>query len=134
MRAIGRGQGGGETAPVWLVYVADVDRLADAAGVAEAGLRDPDVQRACYCVDAGMIAANVYRFAASRGLAAWFHNCDRPALAAKPNLRPGQRPQFAQTVGYPAKSRGEGRGAVGTTRGADRARRALGRERRGWPL
>ena len=78
--AISRGQGGGEAAPVRFVYVADVDRLANTAGFAEPGLRDPDVQRACYCVDAGMIAANVYRFAASRGLAAWFHNCDRPAL------------------------------------------------------
>ncbi|MGA2492791.1 MAG: nitroreductase family protein [Roseiarcus sp.] len=101
--AISHGQGGGESAPVRLVYVADVDRLANTAGFAEPGLRDPDVQRSYYYVDAGMIAANVYLFAASLGLAAWFHNCDKPALAAKLNLRADQRPLFAQTVGYPAK-------------------------------
>ncbi|MGA2486593.1 MAG: nitroreductase family protein [Roseiarcus sp.] len=101
--AISHGQGGGETAPVRLVYVADIDRLANTAGFAEPGLRDPDVQRSYYYVDAGMIAANVYLFAASLGLAAWFHNCDKPGLAAKLNLRPDQRPLFAQTVGYPAK-------------------------------
>ena len=73
------------------------------------GLRDPDVQRSYYYVDAGMIAANVYLFAASLGLAAWFHNCDKPALAAKLNLRADQRALFAQTVGYPADKAGERR-------------------------
>jgi nitroreductase len=107
--AISRGQGGGESAPVRLVYVADIDRLANTAGFAEPGLRDPDVQRSYYYVDAGMIAANVYLFAASLGLAAWFHNCDKPALAAKLNLRADQRALFAQTVGYPADKAGERR-------------------------
>jgi nitroreductase len=101
--AISRGQGGGETAPVRLVYVADIDRLVNTAGFAEPGLRDPDVQRSYYDVDAGMIAAHVYLFAASLGLAAWFHNCDKLALAAKLKLRADQRPLFAQTVGYPAR-------------------------------
>jgi hypothetical protein len=105
--AISRGQGGGEAAPVRLVYVADIDRLANTSGFAEPGLRDPDVQRSYYFVDTGMIAANVYLFAASLGLAAWFHNCDKAALAAKLNLRADQRALFAQTVGYPAKKLGE---------------------------
>lgn len=107
--AISHGQGGGEAAPVRLIYVADVDRLANTAGFVEPGLSDPDVQRSYYYVDTGLIAANVYLFAASLGLAAWFHNCDRPALAAKLNLRADQRALFAQTVGYPARKLGEGR-------------------------
>jgi hypothetical protein len=44
-----------------------------------------------------------YLFAASQGLAAWFHNCNKPELAAALKLRPEQRVLFAQTVGYPAK-------------------------------
>jgi len=107
--AIGHGQGGGAAAPVRLIYVADNDRLANTSGFVEPGLRDPDVQRSYYYVDTGLIAANVYLFAASLGLAAWFHNCDKPALAAKLNLRADQRPLFAQTVGYPARNLSEGR-------------------------
>jgi SagB-type dehydrogenase family enzyme len=104
--AIGRGQGSsGAKAPVRLIYVADIDKLANTAGYQEPGLRDPDVQRAYYFVDTGMIAANVYLFAASVGLAAWFHNCDRSALSAKLNLRDDQRVLFGQTVGYPMKKR-----------------------------
>ena len=105
--AISHGQGGGESAPVRLVYVADVDKLANTSGFAEPGLRDPDIQHSYYFVDTGLIAANVYLFAASLGLAAWFHNCDKPELAAKLNLRADQRPLFAQTVGYPANKPGE---------------------------
>ena len=108
--AIGRGQGGaGAAAPVRLVFVADIDRLAHTRGFPEPGLRDPDVQRSYYYVDTGLIAANVYLFAASRGLAAWFHNCDRPALAAMLPLRADQRVLFGQTVGYPSKARKRGR-------------------------
>lgn len=102
--AIGRGQanGGGE-APVRLVYVADIDKLANTSGFQEPGLRNPDVQRSYYYVDTGIIAANVYLFAASIGLAAWFHNCDRSRLSAKLRLRDDQRVLFGQTVGYPMK-------------------------------
>jgi hypothetical protein len=50
-------------------------------------------------VDTGLIAANVYLFAASQGLAAWFHNCNKEAREFK--LRPEQRVLFAQSVGYP---------------------------------
>jgi hypothetical protein len=100
--AIGRGQSEGMDAPpVQLLYVADVDRLSHTAGYQEPGLQDPEVQKAYYYVDTGIIAGNVYLFAASRGLAVWFHNCDRKALAGMLNLRPAQRILFAQTVGYP---------------------------------
>ena len=102
--AIGRGQApAGAGAPVRLIYVADVDRLVHTSGFQEPGLHDPDVQRSYYFVDAGLIAANVYLFAASAGLAAWFHNCDRTALAAKLRLREDQRVLFGQTVGWPAR-------------------------------
>ena len=56
-----------------------------------------------YDVDTGLIAGNVYLFAAAQGLAAWFHNCNKAALAAELKLRPEQRVLYAQTVGYPAK-------------------------------
>jgi nitroreductase len=102
--AIGRGQGkAGATAPVRLIYVADVDKLVNTAGFQEPGLRDPDIQRSYYFVDTGLIAANVYLFAASVGLAAWFHNCDRSRLSLQLHLREDQRVLFAQTVGHPIR-------------------------------
>jgi len=94
---------GGSNAPVRLVYVADLDRLEHTAGFDEPGLHDPEVQKSYYYVDTGLIAGNVYLFAASRGLGAWFHNCDRAALAAALGLSKSQRPLFGQTVGYPAR-------------------------------
>ena len=90
-------------APLNLIYVADLDKLVNSAGYQEPGLRDPEVQKSYYFVDTGMIAANVYLFAASHGLAAWFHNCNKPALAARLKLRADQRVLFGQTVGYPKK-------------------------------
>jgi SagB-type dehydrogenase family enzyme len=104
--AISRGQApAGATAPVRLIFVADIDRLVHTSGFMEPGLRDPDVQRSYYFVDTGLIAANVYLFASCLGLAAWFHNCDKSALRAKLRLRSDQRVLFAQTVGYPASNR-----------------------------
>ncbi len=102
--AMGRGQREMATnAPVQLVYVVDVRRLTHTQGFEEPGLRDPEVQKSYYFVDTGLIAGNVYLFCASRGLATWFHNCDRAALAAGLDLRPDQRVLFAQTVGYPRR-------------------------------
>jgi len=69
-------------------------------------------------VDTGLIAANVYLFAACVGLAAWFHNCDKSALWAKLRLRDDQRVLFAQTIGYPASRRS----AVGGQNAQRRAR------------
>lgn len=88
-------------APVELLYVVDIDRLTHTSGFQEPGLHDPEVQKSYYYVDTGLIAGNVYLFAASQGLAAWFHNCDRAGLAKKLKLRAEQRVLFAQTVGYP---------------------------------
>ncbi len=99
--AIGAGQNrAGDRAPVRLIYVADIDRLRHTRGFQEPGLHDPEVQRSYYYVDTGMIAANVYLFAAARGLASWFHNCNRTALAAKLKLTATQRVLFGHTIGY----------------------------------
>jgi len=88
-------------APITLIYVADTGRLANSRGYKEPGLQDPEIRKAYYYVDTGMIAGNVYLFAAAEGLAAWFHNCDRDRLAAKLGLQANHRVLFAQSVGYP---------------------------------
>ncbi len=89
------------SAPVQLVYVANVHRLSETTGFHEPGLLDPEIQKSYYYVDTGLIAANVYLFAAAHGLAAWFHNCDRPGLALHLGLDAMQRVLFAQSIGYP---------------------------------
>lgn len=91
-------------APVQLVYVVDLHRLTHTRGYDEPGLHDPEVQKAYYFVDTGLIAGNVHLFAAAEGLAAWFHNCDRAALAARLDLTKEQRVLFAQSVGYPERA------------------------------
>ncbi len=102
--AIGRGQAGfGDNAPVRLIFVADLFKLSHTAGYQEPGLQDPDIQKSYYFVDTGLMAGNVYLYAASNGLAAWFHNCNKPALSKKLNLRSDQQVLFGQTVGYAAK-------------------------------
>jgi nitroreductase len=99
---VGRGRrGSGATAPVNLIYVADIARYSGAP-FQEPGLRDSDIQQSYYNVAAGLIAGNVYLFAASQGLGAWFRNCNKAALAAELKLRPEQRVLYAQTVGHPA--------------------------------
>jgi len=90
-------------APVNLVFVADIAKYKKAP-FQEPGLRDPEIQKSYYNIATGLIAGNVYLFAASQGLAAWFHNCDKETLATILNLRPEQRVLYAQTVGYPAES------------------------------
>ncbi len=92
------------TAPVQLIYVADLERLAHASEFLEPALLEVEVQKSYYYVDTGIIAGNVYLFAAARGLAAWFHNCHRTDLARRLGLRPEQRVLFAQSVGYAESS------------------------------
>jgi len=103
-KAGGRGRrGSAAKAPVSIVFVADVAKYAQAR-FQEPGLKDPEIQKSYCYVATGLIAGNAYLFAASMGLAAWFHNCNKPELAAVLKLRPEQRVLFAQTVGYPAHS------------------------------
>jgi hypothetical protein len=99
--AIGAGQqGAGSQAPLRLVYVVDLEKFKN-AGFQEPGLNDPETQKAYYYIDTGLIAGNVYLYAASQGLAAWFHNCDRTALAKILKPKPSQRILFGQTIGIP---------------------------------
>jgi nitroreductase len=97
---VGRGGTGGK-APVRLLFVVDLAKYANGQPQ-EPGLKDPEIQKSYYFVDTGLIAGNVYLFAAAQGLAAWFHNCDKPGLTQALGLRPEQRVLFAQTIGYPA--------------------------------
>jgi nitroreductase len=92
----------GSTAPVHLIYVADLHRLTHTIGHPEPGLQDPEVQKSYYFVDTGLIAGNVYLFAAAHGLASWFHNCDKPTVSKCLELGPDQRVLFAQSIGWPA--------------------------------
>lgn len=88
------------TAPVNIFYVADIAKYKEAP-FQEPGLKDPEVQKSYYYSATGLIAGNVYLFAASQGLAAWFHNCDKQNTVKEFKLRSDQRVLFSQTVGYP---------------------------------
>ena len=90
-------EGGAPKAPVTLVFIADVTRYGE-------GMKDPEMQKLCYQVTTGMIAGNVHLFAASTGLGAWFHGCNKERLGALLKLRPEQRTVYAQSVGYPAEN------------------------------
>jgi hypothetical protein len=96
------GRGGAASAPVNIFYVADLARYDTGPGQPDRKIGDPEVQKSYYYTDTGLIAGNVYLFAASQGLAAWFHNCNKEAAAKDFKLRSEQRVLFAQTVGYPA--------------------------------
>ncbi|HXZ96209.1 MAG TPA: nitroreductase family protein [Burkholderiales bacterium] len=84
-------------APINLVYVADLSRMAEATEEEKAYYSGPD---------AGFIAQNVYLYCASEGLATVVRGMvDRKALAKLMKLTPNQRVVLAQTVGYPASTR-----------------------------
>ena len=103
--AIGRGQGkAGANAPVRIIYVVGIDKFSK-AGFQEPGLHDPETQKSYYFADTGLIAGNAAIYAASLGMTAWFHNCDKKALADKLKLRPAQRALFAQTFGWPISAK-----------------------------
>jgi nitroreductase len=92
------------TAPVDIFYVVDRTRYVLGEGQPDRSIGDPEVQKSYYYTDTGLIAQNVYLFAASHGLAAWFHNCDKENTAKEFKLRPEQSVLFAQSVGYPENS------------------------------
>lgn len=82
------------TAPLNLVYIADLNRMAGA------GSEQKDLYAAA---DTGFIAQNVYLFCASEGLATVVRgSVDRDVLATRLGLAKHQRIILAQTVGYPA--------------------------------
>jgi nitroreductase len=96
------GRGAAATAPVNIFFVADLTRYDQGPSQPDRNIGNPEVQKGYYYVATGLIASNIYLFAASQGLAAWFHNCQRDAAAKDFKLRSEQRLLYAQTVGYPA--------------------------------
>jgi nitroreductase len=96
------GRGAAVSAPVNLFYIVDLSRYDTGPSQPDRRIGDAEVQKSYYYLDTGLIAGNVYLFAASQGLAAWFLNCNRDAVVKEFKLRPDQRVLFAQTVGYPA--------------------------------
>lgn len=95
------GRGAAATAPVNIFFVADLTRYDQGPGQPDRRIGDPEVQKGYYYVATGLVASNIYLFAASQELAAWFHNCNRDGAAKDFKLRPEQRVLYAQTVGYP---------------------------------
>ncbi len=89
------------TAPVNIFYIADLSRYDLGPSQPDREIGDPEIQKSYYYTDTGFIAQNVYLFAASFGLAAWFHNCDKENTVKEFKLKPTQKVLFAQTVGYP---------------------------------
>ena len=87
-----------------IFYVVDLSRYDLGPWQPDRSIGDPEVQKSYYYTDTGFIAQNVYLFAASHGLAAWFHNCDKESTVKEFKLRPQQRVLFAQSVGYLEKS------------------------------
>jgi len=89
------------TAPLNIFYIADLSKYDLGPSQPDRQIGDPEVQKSYYYTDTGFIAQNIYLFAASFGLAAWFHNCDKENTIREFRLKPTQRVLFAQTVGYP---------------------------------
>ncbi|MFW9851167.1 MAG: nitroreductase family protein, partial [Candidatus Thorarchaeota archaeon] len=100
------GQGGASKltrhTPVNIFYVVDLERYDLGPDQPDPRIGDPEVQKSYYFTDTGFIAQNINLFAASEGLATWFHNCDKALIRAEFNLRPTQRILFSQTIGFPA--------------------------------
>jgi hypothetical protein len=94
------GRGNAVIAPMNIFYVADLSRYDLGPNQPDRKIGDPEVQKSYYFTDTGFIAQNIYLCAASFGLAAWFHNCDKENTITEFKLKPTQRVLFAQTVGY----------------------------------
>lgn len=83
-------------APLNLVYVADLTRMADTSA---------DNRELYAGLDTGVIAQNAHLYCAAAGLGCVVRGLvDREALARVLRLRAGQRVIAAQSVGYPANA------------------------------
>lgn len=83
------------SAPLNLVYVADLSRMPGAA---------PEDRDRYAASDAAFVSQNVYLWCAATGLSTVVRgSVDRPALAKTLGLRADQRIILAQTVGHPKK-------------------------------
>jgi hypothetical protein len=89
------------TAPINIFYIVDLSRYDLGPSQPDRSIGDPEIQKSYYYTDTGFIAQNIYLYAASSGLAAWFHNCDKENTVKEFKLKPTQKVLFAQTVGYP---------------------------------
>jgi hypothetical protein len=96
------GRRGAATAPLNIFYIADLSRYDLGPTQPDREIGNTEVQKSYFYTDTGFIAQNVYLFAASFGLAAWFHNCDKENTVREFRLKPTQRVLFSQTIGYPA--------------------------------
>ncbi len=93
IRGICGTQGFVANAPLNLIYVANFSKLGD---------MEDDRKLFYAAADTGFISQNVYLFCAAFGLGTVVRDwVNRPALAAKINLREGQNIILTQTVGYP---------------------------------
>lgn len=96
LRAASGGQDFVATAPVNLIYVADLDPVPGTSRVE---------QEFYAALDTGHISQNVYLFCAAEGMAAVSRGqVDRPPLARLMQLQPGQHVMLAQSVGYPRQA------------------------------
>jgi nitroreductase len=91
-RAKTGGQDFTKTAPLALLFVADLGRLSKA----------PPQERERYAwIDTGYVSQNIYLFCASEGLATVVHELDRARLKETLKLKPDQTIILAQAVGFP---------------------------------
>lgn len=95
LRAATGGQPFVAKAPVNLIFVADLLKFKRG---------DDKMKEFFSATDTGYISQNVYLFCASEGLATVVRGgLDRDALGKAMNLKPEQKIQLVQTVGYPAE-------------------------------
>jgi hypothetical protein len=91
------GRRSASTAPLNIFYIVDLSRYDLGPTQPDRAIGDPEVQKSYYYTDTGFVAQNIYLYAASFGLAAWFHNCDKENTVKEFNLKPTQHVLFAQT-------------------------------------
>ena len=94
-------------APLIIIYIADLSRYDLGPNQPDPYIGETEIQKSYYYTDTGFIAQNVYLYAASEGLAAWFHNCDKISISKALKLRPEQIILFAHTIGFPEQRSGE---------------------------
>lgn len=95
VRAVAGQQDFVKTAPLNLIYVADMARAAFG------GKRMPEVEQTWSYANVGFIAQNVYLFCASENLACIVRAMIDPAAITQTlKLRPDQKPMLAQTVAH----------------------------------
>jgi len=93
LRSLAGTQSYAATAPVNLVYVADMTKAGDTEG-----------KEVLTGADTGFIAQNVYLYCASEGLATVVRaSVDSDALGKALKLKATQKIVLAQSVGYPKK-------------------------------